>query len=107
VAARGIDIRGVTHVVNYDIPRSFDDYVHRIGRTGRANETGDAITFVSPEEHKDLSTIERGLGKSIPRTEWEGSVSVRSGFGSNDTGKRNSSKKKTSRPRRRYARAAR
>jgi ATP-dependent RNA helicase RhlE len=107
VAARGIDIRGVTHVVNYDIPRSFDDYVHRIGRTGRANEEGDAITFVSPEEHKDLSTIERGLGKSIPRTEWEGSVSVRSGFGSNDTGNRNSSKKKNSRPRRRYARAAR
>lgn len=74
VASRGIDIQGVTHVVNYDIPGSFDDYVHRIGRTGRANEVGDAITFVSPQEHKDLSAIEQGLGKNIPRTEWEGAV---------------------------------
>ena len=76
VAARGIDIHGITHVADYDIPGTFDDYVHRIGRTGRANESGDAITFVSPQELKDLNMIERGLGKNLPRTDWKGSVTV-------------------------------
>ncbi len=106
VAARGIDIQGVTHVVNYDIPRSFDDYLHRIGRTGRANETGDAITFVSPQEHKDLSTIEQGLGRHLPRTEWEGSVSVQSLFKpkGSEKGKR-AGGRRSFRPRRRFARA--
>jgi len=106
VAARGIDIQGVTHVVNYDIPRSFDDYLHRIGRTGRANETGDAITFVSPQEHKDLSTIEQGLGRHLPRTEWEGSVSVLSLFKpkGSEKGKR-AGGRRSFRPRRRFARA--
>lgn len=96
VAARGIDISGVTHVFNYDIPRTFDDYVHRIGRTGRANETGDAITFVSPEEHKDLGTIEQGLGKNIHRIEWDGSVSVRSLFQSKGVDHRKGGEKRTS-----------
>lgn len=105
VAARGIDIRGVTHVVNYDIPRSFDDYVHRIGRTGRANELGDAITFVSPQEHKDLSTIEQGLGRHLPRTEWEGSVSVLSLFKPKGSEKRKRGSRRSFRPRRRLARA--
>ncbi len=105
VAARGIDIQGVTHVVNYDIPRSFDDYVHRIGRTARANEPGNAITFVSPQEHKDLGIIEQGLGKSLPRTEWEGSVPVRSSFQPKGTEKRRRGGKKNFRPRRRFARA--
>lgn len=105
VAARGIDIQGVTHVVNYDIPRSFDDYLHRIGRTGRANELGDAITFVSPQEHKELSAIEQGLGKSLPRTEWEGSVFVPSSHKPRETEKRKRPSKKTFRPRRRFARS--
>jgi len=106
VAARGIDIQGVTHVVNYDIPRSFDDYLHRIGRTGRANETGDAITFVSPQEHKDLSTIEQGLGRHLPRTEWEGSVSVQSLFKPKGSEKRKrAGGRRSFRPRRRFARA--
>lgn len=83
VASRGIDISGVTHVVNFDVPGTFDDYVHRIGRTGRANESGDAITFVSPQDGKELGAIETALGKVLPRTEWEGSVSVRSTFGRN------------------------
>ena len=107
VAARGIDIQGVTHVVNYDIPRTFEDYVHRIGRTARANESGDAITFVSPQEHKDLSAIEQGLGRSLPRTEWEGSVSVLSTFKPKDTKKRQprGGRKFRPRSRRRLARA--
>ncbi len=86
VAARGIDIQGVTHVVNFDIPGSFDDYVHRIGRTGRASESGSAITFVTPQDLKDLGTIERGLGKHLPRTEWDGEVQVRSLYNPNGGG---------------------
>lgn len=109
VAARGIDIQGVTHVVNYDIPGSFDDYLHRIGRTGRANELGDAITFVSPQEHRDLSTIEQGLGRNLPRTEWEGSVSVPSLYrpngAQNGAQKRKRGSGRSVRPRRRFARA--
>lgn len=80
VAARGLDIDGITHVVNFDIPNTPDDYIHRIGRTARANADGDAITFVSPEDHEALTTIERALGKPLPREDWEGAVPVVSGF---------------------------
>jgi ATP-dependent RNA helicase RhlE len=80
VAARGLDVEGITHVVNFDIPGSSEDYIHRIGRTARANADGDAITFVAPEDHLALGTIERALGKSIPREDWEGAVPVLSGF---------------------------
>jgi ATP-dependent RNA helicase DeaD len=59
VAARGLDITGVSHVVNYDIPNSPDIYVHRIGRTGRAGETGRAITLITPKQRPDLEAIER------------------------------------------------
>ena len=76
VAARGIDIQGVTHVINYDIPTAFDDYVHRIGRTARASADGDAITFVTPDEAKTLRAIENGLGAPIPRAEWVGDVKL-------------------------------
>jgi len=76
VAARGLDIEGITHVVNYDIPNSCDDYIHRIGRTARANADGDAITFVSPDDSQALSRIERALGKRLPREDWEGAVRV-------------------------------
>ena len=111
VASRGIDIQGVTHVINYDIPGSFDDYVHRIGRTGRASEVGDAVTFVSPQEHKDLGEIERGLGLNLPRTEWEGEVPLLSLYrpkGGNESRRSNKPKRrggKNFRPRRRLAQA--
>ena len=66
VAARGLDITGVSHVVNYDIPNSPDIYVHRIGRTGRAGESGRAITFITPKQHSDLEAIERHAKTEIP-----------------------------------------
>jgi len=80
VAARGLDIEGITHVVNFDIPRSSDDYIHRIGRTARASADGDAITFVSPEDHQALGSIERALGRNLPREEWDGAVPVQSAY---------------------------
>jgi ATP-dependent RNA helicase DeaD len=66
VAARGIDIENITHVINYDIPLEKESYVHRIGRTGRAGKTGKAITFVTPNEHKWVAEIEGYIGFSIP-----------------------------------------
>lgn len=61
VAARGLDIEGVTHIFNYDIPENAESYIHRIGRTGRAGQTGIAITFVTPKDHQALSDIERKI----------------------------------------------
>ena len=66
IASRGIDVDDITHVVNFDVPRTPEDYVHRIGRTGRMNATGDAITLVGHEEEKDAKVIERFLGRRIP-----------------------------------------
>jgi ATP-dependent RNA helicase RhlE len=66
IASRGIDVDDITHVVNYDVPRAPEDYIHRIGRTGRMNATGDALTLVSPEEDKDARIIERHIGRRIP-----------------------------------------
>jgi ATP-dependent RNA helicase RhlE len=65
IAARGIDIEELSHVINFDVPHVPEDYVHRVGRTARAGATGDAFTFVSPEERGDLRAIERAVGKSI------------------------------------------
>jgi ATP-dependent RNA helicase RhlE len=67
IAARGLDVRHVTHVVNFDVPAAPEEYVHRIGRTGRAGDEGDAIVFVSPEEAPILKRIERRLGRPIQR----------------------------------------
>lgn len=67
IAARGLDVRHVTHVVNFDVPATSEEYVHRIGRTGRAGDQGDALVFVSPEEESLLARIERRLGKRLPR----------------------------------------
>ena len=69
IASRGIDVREITHVINFDVPHTPEDYVHRIGRTARADATGDAFTLMSPEERKDLEAIERFLGKSIVRVQ--------------------------------------
>src|SRR4051794_20842207 len=75
VAARGLDIAGVSHIVNYDIPNSPDIYVHRIGRTGRAGDTGRAITMITAKQRSDLKAIERHAKTEIP--EWSaGSGSV-------------------------------
>ena len=67
IAARGIDVEALSHVINFDVPKVPDDYIHRVGRTARAELTGDAFTFVSPEEERDLSAIERAVGKRLPR----------------------------------------
>jgi ATP-dependent RNA helicase DeaD len=65
VAARGLDISTVTHVINYDVPTSPDTYVHRIGRTGRVGRSGRAITFVEDRQKRELEAIERHIGMSI------------------------------------------
>jgi ATP-dependent RNA helicase RhlE len=67
IASRGIDVDDISHVVNFDVPHTPEDYVHRIGRTGRVDATGDAFTLMSPEEQKDTLAIERFLGRTIPR----------------------------------------
>jgi ATP-dependent RNA helicase RhlE len=67
VAARGLDVEGITHVINYDFPRSPEDYLHRVGRTARAEAKGDAFTLVSPEEEGEIAGVEREMGASIPR----------------------------------------
>jgi superfamily II DNA/RNA helicase len=67
VAARGLDVPGITHVINYDLPKNAEDYVHRIGRTGRAGATGIAISFVSFRELDQLTRIERYIGQSLPQ----------------------------------------
>jgi ATP-dependent RNA helicase RhlE len=66
VAARGIDVDGITHVINYDIPVEPESYVHRIGRTGRAGATGQAIAFCEPAERGALKAIEKLIGKAVP-----------------------------------------
>src|SRR6202166_177599 len=72
IAARGIDVDGISHVVNYDFPMHAEDYVHRIGRTGRAHAVGDAISFVTPEDRDELRTVERFIGRGIVRKRAEG-----------------------------------
>src|SRR4051794_42080 len=72
IAARGIDVDGISHVVNYDFPMHSEDYVHRIGRTGRALAIGDAISFITPEDHGPLRSLERFIGRGIVRKRAEG-----------------------------------
>jgi ATP-dependent RNA helicase RhlE len=72
IAARGIDVAGVSHVINYDVPENPEDYVHRIGRTGRAQAVGDAFTLVTPENAGDVRDIQRFIGAKIPELRLEG-----------------------------------
>ena len=72
IAARGIDIEALPHVINFDVPAQADDYIHRVGRTARASQTGDALTFASPAESKELAAIERAVGKRIARRKIDG-----------------------------------
>src|ERR1041385_7196522 len=72
IAARGIDVDGISHVVNYDFPMHSEDYVHRIGRTGRAHAIGDAIRFITPEDQGPLHSLEHFIGRGILRKKAEG-----------------------------------
>jgi superfamily II DNA/RNA helicase len=69
VAARGLDVKGVSHVINYDVPWQPDDYVHRIGRTGRAGMKGIAITLATRDDAEAVERIEKLIGHKIPRAE--------------------------------------
>jgi ATP-dependent RNA helicase RhlE len=71
IAARGIDVEGISHVVNYDFPPQPEDYVHRIGRTGRAQAIGDAISFVTSEDYAALRALEKFISRGIPRMKME------------------------------------
>jgi ATP-dependent RNA helicase RhlE len=77
IAARGIDVVGISHVINYDVPCFAEDYVHRIGRTGRAEAAGEAITFVSPDETKYLRSIEKFIERKFNHEKCEGFSYVR------------------------------
>ena len=72
IAARGIDVEALGHVVNFDVPPAPDDYIHRVGRTGRAEATGDAFTFYSPQEEAEVKGIERAIGRKLPRVILDG-----------------------------------
>lgn len=79
IAARGLDIEGITHVFNYDIPHDTDSYIHRIGRTGRAGETGMAITFVTAQEHTYLRMIEKGIQATLEKFRANGQKVIKKG----------------------------
>ncbi|HBG27164.1 MAG: hypothetical protein A2Y10_17075 [Planctomycetes bacterium GWF2_41_51] len=76
IAARGIDVEGISHVINFDVPAFAEDYIHRIGRTGRATAIGDAITFVSRDEEKHLRQIEKFIGHKFKMEKCPGFVST-------------------------------
>ena len=67
IGARGLDVENISHVINYDIPDTADAYINRIGRTGRAERTGDAFTFVSPEDNAMVRTLEQIMGQALSR----------------------------------------
>ncbi len=72
IAARGLDVERVSHVINYDVPDTADAYIHRIGRTGRAERSGEAFTLVTPEDHDQVRAIERVVGRSLDRRQIAG-----------------------------------
>jgi ATP-dependent RNA helicase DeaD len=91
IAARGIDVEGITHIFNYDIPEDLESYIHRIGRTGRAGEEGLAITFANPKDQALLNMIEKGIERNIDRKEGQGVTKEQS----KSPAKRASSKKRS------------
>ena len=76
MVGRGIDVSGISHIINYDIPTFCDDYVHRVGRTGRMGREGVAYTFVTPEEGPELTRIEMRIDRLLKRDEIEGFEAV-------------------------------
>jgi ATP-dependent RNA helicase DeaD len=72
VVGRGIDVSGISHIINYDVPQFSDDYVHRVGRTGRMGREGVAFTFITPEEGNELTRIEMRINKLLTRDEIKG-----------------------------------
>ena len=80
IAARGIDVTGITHIFNYDIPEDAESYIHRIGRTARAGKTGVAVTFVTPKNVEELNTIERKIKMSIKKNESKAKSEVKNEF---------------------------
>jgi ATP-dependent RNA helicase RhlE len=72
IAARGLDVESISHVINYDMPDTADAYIHRIGRTGRAQKTGDAFTLVTPDDNDMIRTLEKIMGKPLPRATLDG-----------------------------------
>jgi ATP-dependent RNA helicase RhlE len=72
IASRGLDVENITHVINYDMPDTVDAYIHRIGRTGRAEETGLAVTFMEPKDEELVRKVERVLGERIERFHIDG-----------------------------------
>lgn len=78
IAARGLDVEGVTHVINYDIPFDTESYIHRIGRTGRAGQSGVAVTFVTPKDKEDILSIEKGIKMTIKKHKTEQEKSKKS-----------------------------
>ncbi len=80
IAARGIDVSGITHVINFDVPDTAETYTHRTGRTGRATRNGHALTFAGHEDNKMISLIERNLGKKMDREQLPVSVNEAGGY---------------------------
>ena len=72
VVGRGIDVTGISHIINYDLPQFCDDYVHRVGRTGRMGREGVAYTFVTPEEGNELTRIEMRIDRLLKRDSFAG-----------------------------------
>ena len=101
IAARGIDVDGISHVINFDTPNQAEDYIHRIGRTGRAETTGDALTFVSADEESYMRAIERFTGKRFERKrypEFDGGSGNRAQAPSKPRKKSNSAEARTEAP---------
>ncbi|MBO5244087.1 MAG: DEAD/DEAH box helicase, partial [Muribaculaceae bacterium] len=100
IVARGIDIDDITMVVNYDVPHDAEDYVHRVGRTARADADGEAITFVSERERGKFAAIERFLGKKVRRQQIPAELgSAPSDSRPSQRGNRRPDRKKSSAPR--------
>jgi ATP-dependent RNA helicase RhlE len=72
IAARGLDVEGISHVINFDMPATADDYIHRIGRTGRAEHTGDAFTLVTPDDRDMVRSLEKIMGQPLPHQTLDG-----------------------------------